>query len=95
LRAGEDAETVVVSLLHDVFETTVAKNHGELAAALLAPWVSPKSQWMLAHHEVFQGYYYYGHFGGNPELRQMFTNSPFFNATVEWCAKYDQAWPYP
>jgi len=91
LRAGEDAEMVVVSLLHDVFETTVAKNHGELAAAMLAPWVSLKSQWMLAHHEVFQGYYYYGHFGGNQEQRQMFRESPFFNHTAEWCEKYDQA----
>jgi len=90
LRAGEDAETIVVSLMHDVFETTVAKNHGELAAALLAPWVSPKSQWMLAHHEIFQGFYYYHHYGGDRELRQMFNSSPFFNSTKYWCQNYDQ-----
>ena len=90
LRAGEDAETIVVSLIHDVFETTVAKNHGELAAALLAPWVSPKPQWMLAHHETFQGFYYYHHYGGDRELRQMFNSSLFFNSTKYWCQNYDQ-----
>ena len=55
LRAGEDDETIVMSLFHDVFETLAVKNHGELIASMLAPWISPKSQWVLAHHEIFQG----------------------------------------
>ena len=38
LRGGEDAETVVVSLLHDVFETVVAKNHGGLTVILTVTW---------------------------------------------------------
>jgi hypothetical protein len=55
LRAGEDDETIVMSLFHDVFETLAVKNHGELIASMLAPWVSPRAQWVLAHHEIFQG----------------------------------------
>ncbi|KAL3902788.1 MAG: hypothetical protein SGILL_010696, partial [Bacillariaceae sp.] len=47
LRAGEDDETVFMSLFHDVFETLAVKNHGELVASMLAPWISPRSQWVL------------------------------------------------
>lgn len=91
LRGGEDDETVVISLFHDMFETLAAKNHGELVASMLAPWISPQSQWLLAHHEIFQGYYYFGHYGIDNDLRDMFMNHPFYNWTVVWCEKYDQA----
>ena len=54
-RGGESEEMVVVSLLHDLTETIVSKNHGGVVAALLEPWISPKLRWMLEQHEVFQG----------------------------------------
>mmetsp|Transcript_18320 Transcript_18320/g.48354 ORF Transcript_18320/g.48354 Transcript_18320/m.48354 type:complete len:675 (-) Transcript_18320:108-2132(-) len=60
-RNGEDVDTVVMSLLHDVSESVIAKNHGSAAAALLEPYLSPKALWMLRHHEIFQ-MYYYAHF---------------------------------
>ena len=91
LRAGEDDETIVVSLFHDVFETLAVKNHGELIAAMLAPWISPKSQWLLAHHEIFQGHYYFHHYGGDPNVRDMFVQHPHYHWTVSWCEIYDQA----
>lgn len=91
LRAGEDDETVMVGLFHDVFENLAVKNHGELAAAMLAPWISPKSQWLLAHHEIFQGYYYFDYYGLDKNQREMFIDHPYYNWTAEWCEKYDQA----
>lgn len=91
LRGGEDDETVVMSLFHDMFETLAVKNHGELVASMLAPWISPQSQWVLAHHEIFQGYYYFGHYGIDRNTRDMFVDHPFYNWTVTWCEKYDQA----
>ena len=45
----------MVSLLHDLTETIVSKNHGGVMAAMLEPWISPKLRWMLEQHEVFQG----------------------------------------
>ena len=86
VRGGEDDELVVVSLFHDVMETIVAKNHGEGAAALLAPWISPKNQWLLAHHEIFQGYYYYHHYGVDRETREMFREKKeYYEYTIDWC----------
>ena len=91
LRAGEDDETVAISLFHDVFEDLAVKNHGELSAAMLAPWISPKSQWLLAHHEIFQGYYYFHYYGVSNTTRDMFQNHPYYNWTATWCELYDQA----
>jgi len=89
-RAGEEEDIVVMSLFHDVTESIVAKNHGGAAAALLEPYVSPKAIWMLRNHEVFQGYYYFHHFGGNRELRQKHTSHEHYQSLIDWCAKYDQ-----
>ena len=91
LRAGEDDETVFISLFHDLFETLAVKNHGELVASMLAPWISPRSQWVLAHHEIFQGYYYFDMYGLDKNRRDMFLDHPFYNWTIDWCEKYDQA----
>ena len=33
--------------------------------ALLEPYLSPKATWMLANHEVFQGFYYFHVFGAD------------------------------
>jgi len=93
LRAGEDDETVVMSLFHDVFETLAVKNHGELASSMLAPWISPKNQWLLAHHEIFQGYFYFDHYDGmDKNKRDMFLHEQpeYYNWTAYWCEQYDQ-----
>jgi predicted HD phosphohydrolase/alpha-ketoglutarate-dependent taurine dioxygenase len=92
-RGGEDDETIFVSLFHDVFENLAVKNHGDLIAAMVAPWTSPKNQWMLAHHEIFQGFYYFHHYeaeGMNRTLRDMYIDEPYYNWTATWCENYDQ-----
>ena len=53
-RDGADEESIVVGLLHDVGEMMTPTNHGEVAAALLRPYITPKNWWILEHHEVFQ-----------------------------------------
>ena len=90
-RGGEDDETIFISLFHDVFETLAVKNHGEVIAAMLAPWISPQNHWMLAHHEVFQGYYYFEDYGIDKNKRDMYLGHLVYNQTVNWCEEYDQA----
>src|SRR5262249_7725643 len=60
-RDGADEETVVVALLHDIGDLLAPENHGDLAAAVLKPYVSEANHWLVRHHPVFQGYYYYHH----------------------------------
>ncbi len=65
-RAGEDEETVVCALLHDIGDYLAPANHSEVAAAMLRPYVSEKNYWIVKHHGVFQGYYYFHHAGRTP-----------------------------
>ena len=49
-RAGEDEETVVCVLLHDIGDYLAPANHSEVAAAVLRPYVSEKNYWIVKHH---------------------------------------------
>ena len=88
----EDEELVVVALLHDIGETLSPINHGEVAAGILRPFISPRNYWILMHHEIFQ-FYYYGKAAGADDhtLREQFRDSPHFDACEEFCLKWDQA----
>lgn len=58
LRDGADEETVVAGLLHDIGDALAPHNHGEFAAAILRPYVSTRTWWIVKHHGIFQAYYY-------------------------------------
>ena len=89
-RAGEDEETVVVALLHDIGDILAPANHSEVAAALLRPYVSEKNYWLVKHHGLFQEKYYAHHYGRDPDVRERFADHPHYEATVRFCADYDQ-----
>lgn len=89
-RAGEDEEMVVCALLHDVGDVLAPANHSEVAAAMLRPYVSERSHWIVKHHGVFQGVYYFHHVGADPNARDAWRDHPYFRATADFCANYDQ-----
>jgi predicted HD phosphohydrolase len=90
LRDGRDEEYVVCALLHDVGESLGPFNHGEVAAAILRPFISDANYWMLAHHPVFQVYFFGPHLGLDPNERDQFITSPHYDQTVEFTARYDE-----
>jgi predicted HD phosphohydrolase len=89
-RDGKDEEYVVCALLHDIGDTLASLNHSELAATVLEPFVSEANHWMVKHHGVFQGYYFFHHWGLDRHMRDRYQDSPHYRATIEFCAKYDQ-----
>jgi predicted HD phosphohydrolase len=88
-RDGRDEEYVVCALIHDIGDLLAPYNHGEFAAALLQPYISERNYWMLAHHHVFQGYYYFEPMGLDPNMREKYRDHPHFEYTMEFCEKYD------
>lgn len=90
LRAGEDEEMIVCALLHDVGDVLAPANHSEVAAAMLRPYVSDRSYWIIKHHGVFQEVYYAHHYGRDPNGRDRYRDHPWFQATADFCADYDQ-----
>jgi predicted HD phosphohydrolase len=89
-RDGADDETIVCALLHDVGDLLAPANHSQAAAALLKPYVSEKNHWIIEHHGLFQGYYYFHHYGQDRNARDRFRDHPYYEACVEFCARWDQ-----
>ena len=89
-RDGADEDMVVAALLHDIGDTISPENHSELAASVLQPYVSAKTHWIIKHHGLFQGYYYFHHLGGDRNARDRYRDHPLFEACADFCARYDQ-----
>ena len=90
-RDGRDDEYVVCALLHDIGDSLSSFNHHELAVTILKPFASPENLWMLEHHNIFQGYYFFHYRGRDRHQRNAFSDHPWFARTAEFCAKYDGA----
>jgi predicted HD phosphohydrolase len=89
-RDGADDETIVCALLHDIGDILAPANHSQVAAALLAPFVSEKNLWIVKHHGLFQGYYYFQFMGLDRDARDKYKQHPHYQACVDFCANWDQ-----
>jgi predicted HD phosphohydrolase len=89
-RDGMDEEYVVCALLHDIGDTLASHNHAELGATILRPFVSEENHWMLQHHGIFQGYYFFHYLGLDKNMREQFRGHPSFERTALFCARHDQ-----
>ena len=89
-RDGADEETVVAALLHDVGDSIAPDNHSQVAAAILRPYVSEKTYWVVLHHGIFQGYYFWHHTGGDRDAREQYRGHPYFEACADFCERWDQ-----
>jgi predicted HD phosphohydrolase len=87
---GADDETIVCALLHDIGDILAPANHSQVAAALLAPYVSEKNFWIVQHHGLFQGYYYFHFMGLDRDARDKYRAHPYYQDCVEFCANWDQ-----
>ena len=87
---GADEETVVCALLHDLGDVIAPDNHSEVIASILRPYISVKNHWVLKHHGLFQGYYYFHHIGGDRNARERYKDHPFYQDCVDFCEKWDQ-----
>ncbi len=85
-----DEEYVVCALLHDMGDILASTNHAELAATILKPFVSEQNWWLLQHHGIFQGYYFFHHLGLDRNMREQFRGHPNFERTALFCERHDQ-----
>lgn len=90
LRDGADEELIVIALLHDMGEVLGPMNHGEIAAAILHPFITDDNYNLLKYHGLFQTYFFASHLGLDPNARDKFKGEPWYQKTVDFCAKYDE-----
>ena len=89
-RDGRDEEYVVCALLHDIGDTLGPTNHADVAATILEPYISEENHWIIKHHGIFQGYYFFHYVGLDRDGRDAFREHPYYQACVDFCHKYDQ-----
>ena len=87
-KAGD--EMIVAALFHDIGDELAPLNHSEYAAAVLKPYVSEKTHWIIEKHGEFQMYYYAHHLGADRFKREEYKDHKYYQATVDFCEKYDQ-----
>lgn len=90
-RDGRDEEYVVCALLHDIGDILAPRNHADIGAAIVQPFVSEANHWMVAQHAIFQGYYFFHHLGLDRDMREQFRGHPHFEYCAQFCHLYDQA----
>ena len=88
---GESEEMVVATLLHDLGDEFAPMNHSQYAASILKPYVSEKTYWIILHHGLFQSYYSAEYLGGDKNVREKYKDAEHYQATIDFCEKYDQA----
>ena len=90
-RNNESEEMVVATLLHDIGDELAPMNHSQYAASIIRPYVSEKTYWVINHHGLFQTFYSAHHLGGDRNARDKFKDHKYYQATVDFCEKYDQS----
>lgn len=88
-RDGRDEDYVVCALLHDIGDTLGSFNHPDIAAAILKPFASDANLWMVQHHGILQGHYFFHHIGMDKDMREQFRTHPHFEHTASFCELYD------
>jgi len=91
MRDHASEEMIVAALLHDIGDEIAPLNHSELAASVLKPFVSEKTRWIVEKHGLFQTYYYNHHYGKDRNLRNEYKGHKFYEDTINFCLKWDQA----
>jgi predicted HD phosphohydrolase len=89
-RDGADEEVIVASLLHDVGKLISVPNHPRIAAEILRPYVRHDVYCMVAHHQDFQGRWYYEHLGMDTNLRDRHVGEPWYELAERFADVWDQ-----
>jgi len=85
-----DDEMIVAALLHDIGDELAPLNHSEYAAAVLKPYVSEKTHWLVEKHGEFQMYYYAHHLDGNKNQKDKYKGHKYYKDTSKFCENWDQ-----
>lgn len=89
-RAGESMDYVVAALVHDIGDILAPYTHGEIAAALIRPFVEPRLTWILKVHPIFTAYYYADFIGADKNARERHRGNQWFDDAVYFVEHYDE-----
>jgi predicted HD phosphohydrolase len=89
-RAGESTDYVVAALVHDIGDLMAPYSHGEIASAVIKPFVEPRLSWILKVHPIFTAYYYADFIGADKNARDRHRDNQWFEDAVYFVENYDE-----
>jgi len=89
LRDSAAEEMVVAALVHDIGDGLALFDHAEFAASILKPFVSARTHWVVQHHDVFQGKYWWDRIDQDPDAREEFRGHAWFDDCEAFCLRWD------
>lgn len=90
MASGADDQYVVAALLHDIGDSLAPTNHGDVAAAIVKPFVDERTWWVVKYHPVFQAQFYYPTLGKVWDPPSWIVEHEHAAATQEFCEKFDE-----
>jgi predicted HD phosphohydrolase len=90
MRANASDETVLIGLIHDAGEVVSTTNHAEVAAALLRPYVSPASYYIVRTHMEFQLKHYGDEIFLPTDMRDRYVDQPWYAQAAVFSDALDQ-----
>lgn len=91
LREGADIDWIVSALLHDIGDALAPMNHDRFSAEIIRPFVRDECAWTVEHHGAFQMVYYAHHMDWDPNTRDAYRDSPYFQTCADFCERWDQS----
>lgn len=88
-REGASDQEIVAALCHDIGKLFSIPNHGPIAAEMLKPYVSDDIYHAVKHHQDFQGRYYYGYLGKDPNARDQFKGESWYEMAEKLVDRWD------
>ena len=88
---GADIDWIAAALLHDIGDGLAPMNHDRFAAEILRPFLREEVTWVVAHHGAFQLLYSGEFTGRDPNTREQFSDSPYYQSCVDFCERWDQS----
>jgi len=89
-RAGESKDDIVAALVHDIGDLMAPYSHGEIASAVIKPFVEPRLSWILKVHPIFTAYYYADFIGADKNARDRHRGNQWFDDAVYFVENYDE-----
>ncbi|MCI1002644.1 HD domain-containing protein [Ochrobactrum sp. C6C9] len=90
-REGADIDWIVSALLHDIGDALAPMNHDRFSAEIIRPFVREECSWTVEHHGSFQMIYYGHHLDWDPNVRDAYRDSIYFQTCADFCERWDQS----
>ena len=88
---GADIDWIAAALLHESGDGGAPMTHDRFAAEILRPYLREEVTWVGAHHGAFQLLYSGEFTGRDPNTREQFSDSLYYQSCIDFCERWDQS----